>query len=160
MQSLGVCGHLKHPAQIAKANVLLAQLKTLGLRAHNSTEFSIHTGMVCWFRVLEELFAGGRICIEVEAVAAACRVNWYESFGRNNVGLLYHLLHLDVAFCWVKHSQVDGEDLYCFKEVQFVVFFKSTGETENTSVKNSKVVEEELLGPRELPWSPQLSTTH
>lgn len=123
MQSLGLCGHLKNPTQITKASVLIKQLKTLGLRASNTTELSIHTGMVCWFRVLEELFTGGQICTEIEALPATCKVKGYESFGRNNVGLLYHLLYLGVKFCWVKQLQADGEDLSCYKELQFLWFF-------------------------------------
>lgn len=51
------------------------------------------------FRVLEELVTGGKICTRPETVSATYKVKGHDSFGRSNVGLLFHLLYLGVKFC-------------------------------------------------------------
>lgn len=56
-------------------------------------------------RILEDLFTCGQSGRKSEAVPATCKMKGFESFGTNNVGLLYNFLYFDVKFSGVTWLQ-------------------------------------------------------
>lgn len=73
--------------------------------------------MFFWFRDLQELFTGGQISTEIEALPATWNVKGSENFGRNHVDVICHLLYLGIKFCLLKQLQVDEEYICCYKEM-------------------------------------------